>query len=140
MRPRPIIWFERIVLAAFALGILNTVLNRDNLMVPARAFAEAAASWAGVGIYFGVYLLLIWLIGRRGNAIARWIFVTLVVAAVLLFLFLVLPSAPRWPMSRTILMAAQCLLIAASLGFIFGPDTGPWFRGRRAPVDPEIFR
>jgi hypothetical protein len=43
-------------------------------------------------------------------------------------------------MVGTILAAAQCFLTLFALGLIFGPDTGPWFRGRRVPVDPEIFR
>src|SRR4051812_14458283 len=140
MRPSPIIWFERVVLTAFALGILNIAIAWDSFTAPLSTMPRLIIFLAAQFVYFGIYLLLIWLISRRGNAIARWIFVALVVAAVSLFLFLILPSARAWPISRTILAAAQCLLTAASLGLIFGPDTGPWFRGRRVPVDPEIFR
>jgi hypothetical protein len=140
MRPSPIIWFERIVLLAFALGILNLGLGWRDFMGPVRTAEHVAGFWIAQCIYFGIYLLLIWLIARRGNAVARWIFVILVLIAAFLFVFVILPSPPGWPLSRTILAGAQCVLTLTGLGLIFGPDTGPWFRGRRASVDPEIFR
>jgi hypothetical protein len=140
MRPSPIIWFERVALLAFTLGILNIATAWDSFTARLSTPPRLAIFLAAQFIYFGIYALLIWSISRWGNPIARWIFVLFVLAAALLFLFLGLPPPPDWPISRTILTVAQCLLTLGSLGLIFGPDTGPWFRGRRVPVDPEIFR
>jgi hypothetical protein len=139
MRPSPIIWFERIALLAFALGILNICLGWEHQLGPVRSLLRVAVFGAAQVIYFGSWLLLIWLISRRGSGVARWIYVILVLMAASLLLWS-LPPPPARPLSDTLLAAAQCFLAVTGLGLIFGPDTGPWFRGRSTPVDPEIFR
>jgi len=127
MRPQPIIWFERVVLVAFGLGIINLYFGWD----------AASGPYMGQIIYFGSYALLLWLIGRKGSAIARGIFGVLVV--IIGFLYLATLPAVYDMSADTVLGIAQCLLTLASLGLIFRQDTEPWFRGER-PVDPEIFR
>jgi len=136
MRPGPIVWFERLILVTFALGVLNVGLNWRQMMGSGGSFA-LEGFWFGQAIYFGTYASLIWLISRRGNTIARWSFTFLVVAASLL-LFLHLPTPPNWPATRTWLTVVQCPLSLFSLILIFGSDTTSWFAGAR-PVDPSVF-
>ena len=139
MRPRPVIWFERVMLAAMALGMLNTGLEWDLLTARVNS---AVPPWlivaVGQGIFFGAYLLLIWLISRRGSAISRWLFVALVVAAVLLAFVNPPPSLSLGLIPASIAIA-QYLLALAGLEVIFQPDARPWFQGRRMPVDPDVF-
>jgi hypothetical protein len=140
MRPRPVIWFERVMLLAVALGILNTVLEWDVL---SSRNQSAAPTWlvvaVGQGIVLGSYLLLLWFISRRGSPIARWIFVVLVVGAVLLA-FVSPPPTLSMGMVPASIAIAQYLLALAGLELIFRPNAKPWFEGRRMPVDPEVFR
>lgn len=140
MRPQPIIWFERIALLAYALGLLNLGLYWRDWAARSHGPYPLASFCLGQIIYFGVYFWLIWLIGRRGSGVARWLFAALVAAAALLVLFVGLPPPFGWPVLRTMLGLAQCLLALSSLVFLFGPDTRSWFDGRRPPLDPEIFR
>jgi hypothetical protein len=139
MRPRPVIWFERIMLLAVALGILNTGLEWDYL---ASRIHSTAPAWLIIGTaqgsVFGAYLLLLWLISRRGNVIARWVFVILVVAAVLLA-FISPPPTLSLGFIPASIAIAQYILALAGLEIIFRPDAGPWFQGPQMPVDPQIF-
>jgi hypothetical protein len=139
MRPAPIIWFERIVLLAYTLGLVNLLFYWREWTIQPRAH-PLAAFCLGQIIYFGVYLLLIWLVARKGSAVARWMFAVLVTGAALLALFLGLPPPSSWPMLRTALALTQYMLALSSVVFLFGPDTRPWFAGREVPLDPEIFR
>jgi hypothetical protein len=135
-RPRSIIWFERVVLLAYALGIVNACLEWDALIARARSLYPVASLCVGQLAYFGPYALLIWLIGRKGSAVARGIFATMVVLIGFLYLA-VLPRASDMSLV-TMLAIVQCLLTLGSLGLIFGQATEPWFAGRR-PVDPDVF-
>jgi glucan phosphoethanolaminetransferase (alkaline phosphatase superfamily) len=139
MRPSPIVSFERIALLAYVLGLLNfSFYWREWFERPHGRYPMATFCLSQI-IYFGVYALLIWLIGRRGNRVARWIFVVLVAGAALLVLFVGLPPPSSWPVLRTILVLGQCLLALSSVVFLFGSDTKFWFDGRQPPVDAEIF-
>lgn len=140
MRPRPVIWFERVMLLALALGVLNTGLEWDHLTARVHSAAPAWVIVASAqGAVFGVYLMLIWLISRRGNAIARWTFLVLVVAAVILA-FVSPPPTLSLGLIPASIAIAQYLLALAGLEIIFRKDAIPWFRGRQMPVDPEVFR
>ena len=138
MRPRPVIWFERVMLLAVALGILNTALEWNYLNAamppPLRGLPIIAQ-----GIFFAAYLLLLWLISRRGSRIARWVFLVLVVAAVPLAIVSPPPTLSLGPVTASIAIT-QYLLSLVGLELIFKADAKPWFEGRRMPVDPEIFR
>lgn len=138
MRPRPIVWFERLVLVAFGLGVMNLFVEWDSRMARMHSPYPVTSLLIGQLIYFGPYALLIWLISRRGNSVARGIFA--LVALIAGFIYLAtLPAASDMSFS-TALGAAQALLVLASLTLIFGRNTELWFRGRRGTVDPEIFR
>jgi FtsH-binding integral membrane protein len=138
VRPRSIIWFERVVLVAFGLGIINIYFEWSALMARARSPYPMVSLSTGLLVYFGPYALLVWLISRKGNAAARGIFAILVLLVDFLFLA-VLPPASQMS-AATVLGIAQALLTLASLALIFGRDTVLWFKGRRREVDPEIFR
>jgi len=137
MRPKPIIWFERVMLLAVALGLLNTALEWDYLAsLNPTTPAQPYISWS---VFFGLYLLLLWLVSRRGSAIARGTFLILVVAAVLLA-FISPPPSMSLGFVTAAIAVAQYLLALAGVELVFQTDAKPWFDGRRMSVDPEIFR
>ncbi|MBV9883848.1 MAG: hypothetical protein JO276_12645 [Sphingomonadaceae bacterium] len=137
MRPRSIIRFEQVVLLAFGLGIVNACLEWKALLARMHPPYPVATLCASQLLYFGPYALLIWLISRKGSAVARGIFAALVVLVGFIYLA-TLPAFSDMSVS-TILAAAQCLLTLGSLSLIFRRDTDPWFRNER-PIDPEVFR
>ena len=87
----------------------------------------------------GLNLLLLWLIAYRGNNVARWIFIILVAAGVLVTFARVAAHALDYGALSLALTLFQCLLCAVEIVLLFRPDARDWFAGIR-PVDPEIFR
>jgi len=138
MRPHQIVWFERIVVLSFILGLTNVGLYWRQIAGRLGTWPHLGLFWIAQAAYFAIYALLVWLIARRGNAVGRWLFTIAVVAAAALFFFFALPPPPHWPPTRFFLTAAQCLLSLFSLIFLFGSDIRPWFAGYRA-VDPSVF-
>ncbi|HKR24032.1 MAG TPA: hypothetical protein VJS15_02145 [Allosphingosinicella sp.] len=127
------------MLLAFALGILNTYLGWDRLIGAMSPFLAAPVlTILGLQIgFFSLYLLLLWLVGRKGSLIARWLFVGLVVTAVL-FAFISPPPSLRDGIVPAALAIAQYLLALAAIELLFRPSAQLWFAGKS--VDPEIFR
>lgn len=125
-RPGSIIWFERLYLGATFVGTtVSFVLERGVL---------SEAFWLAITVLF-------WhLIAVRGSTIAKWIFVLLnlagllVLASVLVFVaqnsptfWNDMPSLPIMAISLTLLMANL-----ASLIFLFMPDARAWFAAQSA--------
>jgi hypothetical protein len=137
MRARSIIWFERVALLAYGLGILDVVLEWDAMIARAHSPYPVPVLFLSQFLYFGSYALLIWLIGRKGSVVARGIYGAVVVTVGLVYLA-TLPAVSDMSVA-TVSGAAQCLLTLASLALIFGRDAEGWFSGNRVPIDPDIF-
>jgi heme A synthase len=83
-----------------------------------------------------IWLLLIWLISRKGCPVAKWIYVALAVIF-LLFAVVGLTKGAVYGTVPFVLAIVQDLLSLAALWFIFQPDAKAWFNeGRTAdPAD-----
>jgi hypothetical protein len=133
MRPRSIVLFESLSLAAVALGALTLALSWDEFM------ANVSTRIRGAGIepaliilsllYVGLLVLLILLTSRRGNAVAKWLFV----AIILLGLLGTVPGIGGLLRGgvRGWATIAQLLLQLAALWFLFVPASRLWFRDWR---------
>ena len=131
MRPQSIVNFERTVLAALALGLLNTMLTWDQI--------KTTAADAGMGTGFVVSiqavtivvtLLLLWFIARKASPIAKWIYVVITVIGLVGGLFSVSALLDGGAVSVAI-VAVQYLLLIATLWFLFRPDATAWFNDGR---------
>src|SRR5438270_11730444 len=98
MRPRSIVLFESLSLAAVALGVLILAMTWNALMGTVYARIRGAgiepAMMVLSALYVGLLVLLILLTSRRGNSVAKWVFAAIIVAE-LLFTLPGLPSMVR---------------------------------------------
>jgi hypothetical protein len=147
MRPKSIVNFERVVLLGILVGIVNSFLSWDKMLAMQQAQLVAKGQEKMIGmlpkLFIGgevlavvVWLLLVWLISRKGSPVAKWIYVVL---AVLSLIFAVFGFGKAMALG-TIPLALGIvvhLLTLASLWFIFQPDAKAWFaEGRTAdPAD-----
>lgn len=142
MRPRSIVYFERLVYLGLALIAVQTWLDLD------RAGATADLARGGwlvplLGLLFTIAVnwLLVWLIAYRASRIAKWIFILLCALGTIIFLIALAahPGALRASGDAALVVElAVYVLDAIEIWLLFRPDSRDWFAGRR-PVDPEIF-
>lgn len=141
MRPRSIVLFERLYLAAFALGLAVTAeswTTRQRLLASAEggeALAWLAPAASAVGV--GIALLLWWFTARRPSIVAKWVIVVLagyglILAAVLLFGLL---SGRGEPASVVLALLQNGLYVGAATQ-LFRPDARAWFGEEPVEVEP----
>lgn len=132
MRPQAIIWFERLYVASFVLGLLSTWQNwavRERML--ARSADTVDLAWlaplsSALGVAIAVTLW--YLVVRRGNTVAKWIVAILALWSVLLLAFVAfgLASARGAPLPLAI-GAVQNILYIAAAAMLFRPDARAWF-------------
>jgi hypothetical protein len=149
MRPKSIANFEIVVLLGILVGIVNSFLSWDKMMAVQQAKLLAQGQEKMVGmlpsltigievIFVGIWLLLVWLISRKGSPVAKWIYVVLAVLTLIGAVWGVSKSASYGTLPL-VLAVVQHVLTLASLWFIFQPDAKAWFsEGRTA--DPADLR
>ena len=131
LRPKSIVTFEILSLAALALGLLVSVLSWDVLVASARSAVLGSGLEAAIAIllvfYVAVLLLLILLASRRASNVARWL-LALIVAAEVAFS---VPGLGTMLSGGTvgILSAVQLVMMAVAVILLFAPDSNRWFRG-----------
>ena len=136
MRPKPIVWFELLSLAALALGVLAAILSWGGAVpgVGGRA-AEGSGVAIATGLTLALTLALILLTSRKRNSVAKWILVVLVVAA----LVMQLPQLGELLGGGIAGLAsvASSLLQVAALCFLFTADARRWFAGGGLAADAD---
>lgn len=138
VRPRSIVWFERVVYLWFGLSIVNSFIVYYRM----RA-APPDPSRAGPGIVIAILLLslaiywpLVWLIARRFNNVARWIFVALTGFGLLSLLQI--REIIAYGGAAAVIALVENLLSVVLIWLLFRRDSRDWFAGRR-PVDSTVF-
>ena len=128
MRPASIVNFERLYLAAIAIGLVNTILSWDRSVA---MLASQPGMDFGPGFLVGtvvagliIQLLLWYFIARRGSSVAKWVLVLLFV----LGLIFVATSPPIGGIA-TILGVVTLLLDLAAIWMLFRPDARSWCAG-----------
>ena len=131
-RPDAIIWFERLYIAAFLVGVAVTIqtwgaqarmLEGDPAMasVPWLPTVVAAARVA-------IAVALWYFVARAGSVVAKWIVIALAGWSALLLVMLVYGLAVRNAGLDLILPALlQNLLYIAAAAMLFRRDADPWF-------------
>ena len=116
--------FERLMYASVAIGLLLTALSFPSLV--ARESVGAVILFQAFVV--AVQVLLIWLIARRRQNWARWLFLVLFLVGLRFYL----PHVPELLASdllSALLSLTQMALIAIAFALIFTGDARPWLRG-----------
>lgn len=132
MRPQSIVMFERLFLASLVVSAVTFAVGYDAIMASMAADPTLRQAGLGSGFLIGAviveyafYLLLWYLIARRGANWAKWVFI--------LVLAISLTSVGRAfgsDLSLTVLMglAVYVLRVLAAV-YLFRPDAIVWLRG-----------
>jgi len=144
MRPKSIILFAWLYLAAVGIGLLNSIVYFDQIMATAMADPRVrmfppeffrASLYVSTAIGLLVAFLLWFFITRRPSLLAKWIFVLLTAVAVLGLIGSVVSH--RFPPGIPgVLSAVGCLLRLASAWMLFRPDANAWFGDKGIASEP----
>jgi hypothetical protein len=131
MRPKSILWFERIYLFAFLLGLLNTYLAWDVSLGELQSRPETAQLGSGfLGVIVGgtaaISLLLWYYVSRRGSEVAKWI-LTIFFAFGALGIFVTLLRGAVPNSLGDMLALVTLALNAVAVWLMFRADARPWF-------------
>ena len=129
--PRNVARFERLMYGSLAIGILVLLLDgpRKAASPEIRAAGGMALVIGGAICILALIALFIWLIARRRQNWARWLFA-------ILFLAGLVPFVPGFTdllhnnLAAAILSATQFVLQITALYCIFTGDARPWFHKR----------
>ena len=127
--PTNIIWFERLAYASLVLGLLVGALDFGTLSevgLPATVIGIAVGSIA-------LMSLLIWLIARRKQNWARWLFLTFFLLGLPFFLM----NLPEESILDALLAVLQAILQGAALYLVFTGDAKAAFAATQFSL-PDI--
>ncbi len=132
MRPRSIVRFEWLSLLSLALAGVITLMTfgMTDVAVEAGARFQIGLIWIAYAIVFALMLLLILLVSRRADVVAKWILIILIVAGLILTLRRVPAIFGQGLVG--ILELVQVVTQAAALYFLFTPEARRWFSERAA--------
>ena len=139
MRPKSIVAFEGITLLSIGLGIANMYLSFDRFETEVSDIGLSIESIiTGQAVTVAILLLLILLISRGRNKVAKWIYVILTLSGTL-FAIAMPPPALHYGPAIAALTIVQYALSIAACWLLFRSDANRWFRGE-GEVDPSTFR
>jgi hypothetical protein len=134
MRPPSIVNFERLFLAAMALGVICVVVGYE--AATAQLARESALRQLGIGgseMYIGIsaawlaiFLVLWFLIARKALNAAKW---TLVILAAIGAVFFLPALTGRWDLALLLDVAYYALELAA-VARLFRADATAWLTGK----------
>ena len=131
-RPKSIVDFERVYVAALALGFLTDFLTGEAFDYSGQ---DGLRDFLSVAIFanllaIALLLLLLWLIARRGNVIARWIYVVLEAVSLAYGFHGIPETLANVDVLPAALIIGELGLGLMGLWLIFRPDANAWFAGR----------
>jgi len=133
MRPRSIMLFESLSLAAVAIGVLILALTWNALMASVYARIRGSGIEPAViilsALYVGLLVLLILLTARRASVVAKWLFTAIIVAETVM----TVPGLASMARGGLVGWAqiVQLLLQLVALWFLFAADSRAWLREYR---------
>lgn len=132
--PGNVIWFERLMYAAIALGVVTAPLRQHDWMRVKAALGGAGdiGVWAFVIGSAVISAAVVWLVARRRLNWLRWTWLALFVLGLAVGAFGLARGAPIGTASF-VLGTIGILLQAAAFYFVFTGDAKPWFRATPSP-------
>ena len=130
MRPASIVKFERAVLVTVLIGLVSLVVDWESASAPIRRLGYGDNFFIGAyAASIAIVLVLLWLIARRGSAIAKWVY-TVVYGASIVMALLAFRDNLRLPPTILVMQLLQWALILFSIWLLFRPDAKDWFARR----------
>ena len=144
MRPRSIVLFEQLFLASLVVSLIGLALGFNAVASQWSSDANVRAIGLGGGfllataaVSYLIYLLLWFLIARRGSNVAKWFLIAFVAIGVV-STFATLAANSHYVLTLVNALGLVCYALeVASLVFLFKPDANAWLKGERA--DPAAF-
>ena len=138
--PPSIVRFSYCYLGAWAVGLINNVINwpRYQQMAQVQQANAQIGSWylpATVGIGLLIPLILWYFVVRRASVIAKWIVVVFAVLAVSGALFTLLMASFASGIGAVLAITGYALQVVAAW-LLFRPDAKDWFGEK--PDEDEI--
>lgn len=134
MRPRSIMLFEILSLAAVAVFALSLAMTWHSVMARVHASIHGAGIEPAVmvltALYVGLLALLIFLTSRRRSTVAKWLFTILVLATLATSVPALVSMTRGGIVGWT--QIVQLVLQAAGLWFLFVPASRTWLKEWRA--------
>ncbi len=122
MRPATIVWFERLIFAMLALGLVQAWLNFDKLAALPRSFVLMVSA-----VMVALIILLTLLVSRRRSRVAMWISIVLFVlglpALVTTMKLMLIGAVTALAAGMDVL---QALLELIAYGLLFTPSARRW--------------
>jgi hypothetical protein len=130
MRPKPIIWFERALLLAVAIDLINNAIAIPTLSrgLAARGYVMSPIMMAASVVAAPALGLILWyFIARRASVIAKWVLTAFVALAIFVFVrqMIATPLASGNPILMAAVIAELLKLYAVICLFL--PGARPWF-------------
>jgi hypothetical protein len=124
VRPKTIVYFERITLGMILLGVLQSYLTWDRVAQAAAAYPGGARPIIIMLIFtFALFATLTLLVSRRRSKIAMWILIALFA----LGLYGIVESVTREQLGSALIMTALGQIVqGVALGLLFTPSARRW--------------
>lgn len=141
-RPASIVRFDQLYLGHIAVGLVGSVIALFSGDNPALTQTnETIGPWflpAILGLGLLTQIALLYFIGRKGAAVAKWLLVALTAINLLGVVFLLFAFATGMGAESRNLIGSLCslgasALLVAAVSMLFRPDTAAWF-GETAPA------
>ena len=124
MRPRTILWFERISLAAVAIGVLN-VLRATEIGLLLNGAGDAGAATVLFGSVV-VILALVYRVSRWRSRFAKWVLIIFTLMVLLGYAPLLLTGMDS--VAKLVGLAVGAVQLGA-LALLFTPSARAWMAG-----------
>ena len=137
IRPRSIIWFERLFLASIAVRPIYLIVRWELLTFRSeQSGVPIGVLIALVALSFLIPLTLGWLAARRASRMAAWLVAIWILVIVLVYASSMVPVRWRWGILTDPAFAIFVLSVAAGIA-LFLPESRRWLARRPGLADLE---
>lgn len=131
MRPKSIVTFEYVVLGTLVLGIISSLVNREQAETQLADAGMPAGFLLGAQIAgIAINLLLLYFISRKASPVAKWIYAVLTALGIVFGLAGIAQVFAGGALT-VVLTLVTFALSAYSLYLLFRPDANAWFNDGR---------
>lgn len=137
MRPTSVAWFERLLLSALAVDLINNLMSwyRPAADLSARGLASNSLVALGFSILPPALGLVLWyFVTRRASNVARWVTTIFVIFGTIGFV--VTACSVNGAISRSMFVVAAMaeLLKLAAVFCLFAASAAAWFDRQHRPL------